>query len=208
METKAKQSYDEQPNPPTTEENVRLQSLAAANTLWACLAREVAYGENDSETSVADKIEAVEATIAGKANTSHTHTYGDISGLSVVASTGSYSSLSGTPDLAEVATSGDYNDLTNKPAEYVHPATHPASMITGLSDVATIIPKKKPNGGTWDGKTFHCDVPRYYGSNTSDVDTERRVIKTLYIYNNKIVGHVVNDKDERTDVVLRAVYEI
>ena len=137
METKAKQSYDEQPNPPTTEENVRLQSLAAANTLWACLAREVAYGENDSETSVADKIEAVEATIAGKANTSHTHTYGDISGLSVVASTGSYSSLSGTPDLAEVATSGDYNDLTNKPAEYVHPATHPASMITGLSDVAT-----------------------------------------------------------------------
>lgn len=87
METKAKQSYDEQPNPPTTEENVRLQSLAAANTLWACLAREVAYGENDSETSVADKIEAVEATIAGKANTSHTHTYGDISGLSVVAAT-------------------------------------------------------------------------------------------------------------------------
>lgn len=74
--------------------------------------------------------------------------------------------------------------------------------------VATVIPKKKPNGGTWDGKTFHCDVPRYYGSNTSDVDTERRVIKTLYIYNNKIVGHVVNDKDERTDVVLRAVYEI
>lgn len=137
METKAKQSYDEQPNPPTTEENVRLQSLAATNTLWACLAREVAYGENDSETSVVDKIEAVEATIAGKANTSHTHTYGDISGLSVVASTGSYSSLSGTPDLAEVATSGDYNDLTNKPAEYVHPATHPASMITGLSDVAT-----------------------------------------------------------------------
>ena len=137
METKAKQSYDEQPNPPTTEENVRLQSLAAANTMWACLAREVAYGENDSETSVVDKIEAVEATIAGKANTSHTHTYGDISGLSVVASTGSYSSLSGTPDLAEVATSGDYNDLTNKPAEYVHPATHPASMITGLSDVAT-----------------------------------------------------------------------
>lgn len=73
--------------------------------------------------------------------------------------------------------------------------------------VTTIIPKKKPNGGTWDGKTFHCDVPRYYGSNTNDVDTERRVIKTLYIYNDKIVGHVVNDKDERTDVVLRAVYE-
>lgn len=74
--------------------------------------------------------------------------------------------------------------------------------------VTTIIPKKKPNGGTWDGKTFHCDVPRYYGSDTNDVDTERRIIKTLYIYNNKIVGHTINDNDERTDVVLRAVYEI
>lgn len=71
----------------------------------------------------------------------------------------------------------------------------------------TIIPKKKPNGGTWDGKTFYCDVPRFYGSNTSDVDTERRIIKTLYIHNNKIVGHAANSKDERTDVVLRAVYE-
>ena len=39
--------------------------------------------------------------------------------------------------------SGDYNDLTNKPTipeavePYVHPDTHPSSMITGLSDVAT-----------------------------------------------------------------------
>lgn len=63
-------------------------------------------------------------------------------------------------------------------------------------------------GGTWDGKTFHCEVPRYYGSNTSDVDTERRIMKTLYIYNDKIVGHAINDKDERTDVTLRGIYEI
>ena len=43
-------------------------------------------------------------------------------------------------ELATVATSGDYNDLTNKPTiptAYTHPATHPASMITGLSTVAT-----------------------------------------------------------------------
>lgn len=36
--------------------------------------------------------------------------------------------------------SGDYNDLTNKPtipAAYSHPSSHPASMITGLADVAT-----------------------------------------------------------------------
>lgn len=42
--------------------------------------------------------------------------------------------------LASVATSGSYNDLSNKPsipAAYSHPSTHPASMITGLSTVAT-----------------------------------------------------------------------
>ena len=36
--------------------------------------------------------------------------------------------------------SGNYNDLTDKPAipnEYTHPSTHPASMITGLSTIAT-----------------------------------------------------------------------
>lgn len=36
--------------------------------------------------------------------------------------------------------SGSYNDLTNKPSipeAYVHPSSHPASMITGLATVAT-----------------------------------------------------------------------
>lgn len=36
--------------------------------------------------------------------------------------------------------SGSYNDLTNKPtipAAYTHPASHPATMITGLATVAT-----------------------------------------------------------------------
>ena len=43
-------------------------------------------------------------------------------------------------ELATVAISGSYNDLTDKPtipAAYTHPATHPVSMITGLSTVAT-----------------------------------------------------------------------
>ena len=46
----------------------------------------------------------------------------------------------GKPTFATVATSGSYNDLADKPtipAAYTHPATHPASMITGLSTVAT-----------------------------------------------------------------------
>ena len=46
----------------------------------------------------------------------------------------------GKPTFATVATSGSYNDLADKPTiptAYTHPATHPASMITGLSTVAT-----------------------------------------------------------------------
>ena len=42
--------------------------------------------------------------------------------------------------LSDVATSGSYADLSNKPtipAAYTHPATHAATMITGLADVAT-----------------------------------------------------------------------
>ena len=45
-----------------------------------------------------------------------------------------------TTDLSTVATTGSYNDLTDKPtipSAYTHPSTHPASMITGLSKVAT-----------------------------------------------------------------------
>ena len=43
-------------------------------------------------------------------------------------------------DLAKVATSGSYADLSNKPtipSAYSHPATHSVSMITGLATVAT-----------------------------------------------------------------------
>lgn len=41
--------------------------------------------------------------------------YVENSDLATVATTGAYSDLSGTPTLATVATSGNYNDLTNKP---------------------------------------------------------------------------------------------
>ncbi len=54
--------------------------------------------------------------------------------------------------LSPVATSGSYNDLTNKPSipeEYSHPATHPASMITGLP---TALPANGGNADTVDGK--------------------------------------------------------
>ena len=45
-----------------------------------------------------------------------------------------------TADLSTVATSGSYNDLSDRPTiptAYTHPSSHPASMITGLAQVAT-----------------------------------------------------------------------
>lgn len=74
--------------------------------------------------------------------------------------------------------------------------------------VTTIIPKSNTTGGNWNGKSFLCDIPRYIGSNVNDVDTERRIMKILYIYDNYIKGSPNNNKDDRNDVVLRAVYEI
>ena len=74
--------------------------------------------------------------------------------------------------------------------------------------VTTVIPKNNPSGGTWGGKSFLCDIPRYVGSNAEDVDTERRIIKPIYVHDDCIKGSYQNDKDERNDVVLRAVYEI
>ena len=74
--------------------------------------------------------------------------------------------------------------------------------------VTTIIPKNNPSGGKWGGKSFLCDIPRYVGSNAEDVDTERRIIKPIYVHDDCIKGSYQNDKDERNDVVLRAVYEI
>ena len=41
--------------------------------------------------------------------------YAESADLATVATTGAYSDLSGTPTLATIATTGDYDDLTNKP---------------------------------------------------------------------------------------------
>ena len=85
-----------------------------------------------------------------------------ITGLSTVATSGSYDDLSNKPTIPTVTNdltntlksnydtayahsqsahfSGNYNDLTNKPTipeAYTHPEKHPATMITGLAQVAT-----------------------------------------------------------------------
>lgn len=81
------------------------------------------------------------------------------------------------------------------------------STVNDADFCTTMIPKFNPSGNAWDGKLFLCDIPRFYGSDTSDVSTEKRIMKMLYVHNDKLVGHVANNKDTRTDVVLRAVYE-
>lgn len=73
--------------------------------------------------------------------------------------------------------------------------------------VTTLIPKWNPSGSTWAGKSFYCDIPRYIGADQSNVATESRIIKMIYVHDNKIVGHAANNQGTRSDVVLRAVYE-
>ena len=95
---------------------------------------------------IEEKVNFLKGLIEGKANSSHSHSSSEVTGLSAV------------------ATSGNYNDLSNKPtipAAYTHPASHPASMITGLATVATsgkysdlsnipvISNKAYSNGQTW-----------------------------------------------------------
>lgn len=83
----------------------------------------------------------------------------------------------------------------------------PGSGSNDSDFVTTMIPKNNPSGGTWGGKSFLCDIPRYVGSNAEDVDTERRIIKVIYIHDDCIKGSYQGAYDERNDVVLRAVYE-
>ena len=98
--------------------------------------------------------------MSGKAAASHTHTMADLtetdskkimtaaertklSGIAENANNYSHPashSVSMITGLSDVATSGSYDDLSDKPtipSEYTHPTTHPASMITGLATVAT-----------------------------------------------------------------------
>lgn len=67
--------------------------------------------------------------------------------------------------------------------------------------------KKNCAGANWSGQCMLCDIPRYMGSNAQDVDTERRILKAIYIHDDRIEGSYQGSYDERNDVILRAVYE-
>lgn len=72
----------------------------------------------------------------------------------------------------------------------------------------TFIPKFTPSGGTWGGKAFYCDIPMYVGSDATDLSTEKRCIKPIYVHDDCLKGSYQNTSGGRNDVVLRAVYEV
>lgn len=72
---------------------------------------------------------------------------------------------------------------------------------------STVIPKIKPNNGKWTGQPHIFPVAAYM-KNGSPYDAETIRVKTLHVYDDKLVGHAANSADNRNDIVLRAVYEI
>ena len=113
-----------------------------------------------SQYANADDVEALETSISGKANATHTHTKADITGLnnelSVLADdiADANTAITGKAEAAHTHTLDDISETTTKKIftadektklseieaganNYTHPANHLASMITGLSTVAT-----------------------------------------------------------------------
>lgn len=87
----------------------------------------------------------------------------------------------------------DYDDDTN---------------TANTNDIVTsFIYKRSLSGANWGGAAHYFDIPSYIGTSTTDTSDEKRIIKRLYVYNDKIVGFAGNSIGERRDVVLRAVYE-
>lgn len=64
---------------------------------------------------------------------------------------------------------------------------------------------KRNTNGDWDGRNMMFPVPNYI---SDDGATVGHAIKQLIVHDNKLVGHVANDKNSANlDVCLRAVYE-
>lgn len=84
----------------------------------------------------------------------------------------------------------------------------PGSGSNDSDFCTTFIPKFTPSGGTWGGKAFYCDIPLYVGSDVTDLSTEVRCIKPIYVHDDCLKGSYQNTSGGRNDVVLRAVYEV
>ena len=112
--------------------NPNFIATMSSNEIWRdlddtrCITDDLDAIESDILALETDKADA-DHTHSGYANATHTHT--------------EYAPSSHTHSgYAPTSHGHSYNDLSDKPtipAAYTHPANHPASMITGLSTVAT-----------------------------------------------------------------------
>ena len=101
-----------------------------------------------SHTHAQSDVTGLATALSGKANTSHTHAQSDVTGLSTA-----LADKANTADLAEVALSGSYDDLTDKPTIPTVPVTSVASKTgdvtlvkadVGLSNVDNTSDANKP----------------------------------------------------------------
>lgn len=116
--------------------------------------------------------ETYTAGMSGKADATHTHAeYATTEAVNEAISENAYThpathSAEMITGLSDVATSGDYNDLSNKPTipeQYTHPESHPASMVTGLATVAT--------SGSYNDLSDKPAIPTTLPANGGNADT-------------------------------------
>lgn len=122
------------------------------------------YFAGETGERLTDVLAMMASEVLGKANANHAHTgyaaashehtgYADADHTHTPASIGA-AAESHTHDYATSNHGHSYNDLSDKPtipAAYTHPSSHPATMITGLSDVAT--------SGSYDDLTDKPTIP-------------------------------------------------
>ncbi len=82
-----------------------------------------------SHTHAQSDVTGLVTALSGKANTSHTHAQSDVTGL-----TTALADKANTADLADVALSGSYNDLTDKPTI----PTVPVTSVAGRTGDVTL----------------------------------------------------------------------
>jgi hypothetical protein len=144
--------------PPELEQFNQLQQIVDQRTAWLYkqikeLAR--AFGYSIDADSI-DALTSAFAKIPAQVNADWNATSGAAKilnkpNLAKVATSGNYSDLNGKPNLAAVATSGSYNDLSEKPAI---PAPQVNADWNATSGVAAIL--NKPDlSGAWTSATLN-----------------------------------------------------
>jgi hypothetical protein len=137
-------------------------------------------------------IQDIEEALDGKANTSD---------LAEVALSGAYADLSGTPTLATVATTGSYNDLTDKPTIPTVPTvvsafTNDANYQSGAQVAASLLP--------------FLPLVSYYGDAGHTGDTNETVVLTFEIqpgqWLNRAMYQVICDCTRAAGTVTYQVY--